>query len=56
MVFGTTYYSPNDPNATEQSGYPATIEPGIDKSDVAIMPYPTQGNLVAIKLYDIKDR
>ncbi len=56
MVFGTTYYSPDDPNITGQPGYPATIGPGVGISDVAIMPYPTQGNLVSIKLYDIKDR
>jgi inhibitor of cysteine peptidase len=56
MIFGTTYYSPDDHTTTGQPGYPATIEPGIAKSGVAIMPYPNRGNLVAIKLYDIKDR
>lgn len=56
MIFGTTYYSPDDPTTTGQPGYPATIEPGIAKSGVAIMPYPNRGNLVSIKLYDIKDR
>jgi len=56
MIFGTTYYSPDDHPMTGQPGYPATTEPGIAKSGVAIMPYPIRGNLVSIKLYDIKDR
>jgi inhibitor of cysteine peptidase len=56
MIFGTTYYSPDDPTTTGEPGYPITTEPGIAKSGGAIMPYPNRGNLVAIKLYDIKDR
>lgn len=56
MVFGTTYYPLDDRNTTAQPGYPPTIEPNVGMSDVAIMPYPIQGNLVSIKLYDIEDR
>ncbi len=56
MIFGTTYYSPDYPTMTGEQGYPVTIEPGIVNSGDAIMPYPNRGNLVAIKLYDIKDR
>jgi inhibitor of cysteine peptidase len=56
-VFGSTYYSPNDPAATKQSDDSATAEPDIAKTDIASMPYyPSRGNLVSIKLYDIKDR
>jgi inhibitor of cysteine peptidase len=54
MVFGSTYYSSNDPSATGQlDDQGAAVEP---KRDIGIMPYPGQGNLVSIKLYDIKDR
>jgi uncharacterized secreted protein with C-terminal beta-propeller domain len=54
MVFGTTYYSFDEPNKTGEPGFPVTIEPDIEKSE--IMPYPIQANLVSIKLFDIKDR
>jgi uncharacterized secreted protein with C-terminal beta-propeller domain len=54
MVFGTTYYSLEEPNKTVEPGFPVTIEPDIEKSE--IMPYPFHGNLVTIKLFDIKDR
>jgi uncharacterized secreted protein with C-terminal beta-propeller domain len=54
MVFGTTYYSFDEPNKTGEPGFPVTIEPHIEKSE--IMPYPIQANLVSIKLFDIKDR
>jgi inhibitor of cysteine peptidase len=56
MVFGSTYYSPDDPTITGDPGYPATTMPGNAKMGIAFRPYPTQGNLVSIKLYDIKDR
>ena len=54
LIFGTTYYYPDGPAITEKPGDPIVIEPGMERSD--IMPYPIQGNLVSIKLYDIKDR
>ena len=56
MVFGTTIYTPDNPTGTVQPGYPVTPEAGMGKSGIAIMPYPVRGNLVSIKLYDIKDR
>jgi inhibitor of cysteine peptidase len=56
MVFGASSASPDDPTGTGQPGYPAPTEPGIARSGVAIMPYPIRGNLVSIRLYDIKDR
>ncbi len=56
MIFGTTDYSSDGPTMTAQPGETATIEPGIAQSGIAIIPYPTRGNLVSIKLYDIKDR
>ncbi|MBN2240666.1 MAG: beta-propeller domain-containing protein [Dehalococcoidales bacterium] len=56
LVFGSTYYSFNDPAATGQSVDSGAAEPGVEKSDIATMPYYGQGNLVSIKLYDIKDR
>jgi inhibitor of cysteine peptidase len=56
LVFGTTYYTPADQTVPGQPGYPTTIQPGIAKSNVGILPYPTGGNLVSIKLYDIQDR
>jgi inhibitor of cysteine peptidase len=56
MIFGTTDYSPDSPATTGQPGDTATVEPNTAKSGIAIMPYPTRGNLVSIKLYEIKDR
>jgi inhibitor of cysteine peptidase len=53
MVFGSTYYSSDNPTDTGQSDVQNTAEP---ERDIGIMPYTVQGNLVAIKLYDIKDR
>ncbi|UCE98174.1 MAG: beta-propeller domain-containing protein, partial [Dehalococcoidia bacterium] len=54
LVFGMTYYYPDEPTITEKPDDPVIIEPGMEMSD--IMPYPFPGNLVSIKLYDIKDR
>ncbi|RJQ41308.1 MAG: hypothetical protein C4555_00225 [Dehalococcoidia bacterium] len=56
MMFGSTYYSSNDPLAPEQSVDSAIAEPGIAERGFGTMPYPVQGNLVSIKIYDIKDR
>ena len=56
MVFGTTYFTPETYTPKGQQGFPTTIEPEANRSDEAIIPFPVRGNLVSVKLIDIRDR
>jgi inhibitor of cysteine peptidase len=56
MVFGSSYFSPGDSTPGGQQGYPPSVTPGLASPGISAMPYRMQGNMVSIKLYDIKDR
>ncbi len=56
MVFGSTYYTPSEPTPGGKQGYPPTTQSGVASPGIAVPPYRIQGNMVSVKLYDIKDR